>query len=483
MRDRTGWTGLALLGAALGCASASPHASEPPPLRALERPALELGSDGLPDRDFAGGVRVLADAGWVAASSPCRLLRWNAGAPPRWAPIDAWVREVQRSGIEDLELCIDLRRSPSRARAARVPPPPAHEEFAAWVARVVERFDGDGNDDAEDVLEPIRRFRLAPGIAALEAFEDVEPLLAQLRNAMHEASAKARLASPTLRARGTPSEELGRRIAVLAAAPQPFDAWSVEASGSADELDAWLAWLAPRRAALPIQIVAGSARPLAEGGAPARCDAAGPERALLDPAIAESLRCTLAERFGALLAGDPEAQAWARAAVSRDAVQKAVVAASWGVGRVQLARFADSRWWSDPALDAAAGLAAWSGLLERGSARAYPAFFALRQLHALLDGREMIARLDAGDPAIHLYALDGDEGVLWIGWYEPRPIRGADDAVPLAEVEIEFGARRAQLLHAPSALGRAASERVVRESREGKLRVELSPTPLFVLPD
>src|SRR5262245_48472739 len=142
MRGRSrGWRGAASA-IALACASDGgnhPHPMRPAAALASDGP-ISLATSGLPMTGVAEPARVLAGAGLRAANAPCRLLRWSSGAPDardRFDALDAWVRDLQREGYRDIEVCIELSGKPRTGAlvAPRTPLPPTERQaqFAAWI--------------------------------------------------------------------------------------------------------------------------------------------------------------------------------------------------------------------------------------------------------------------------------------------------------------------------------------------------------------
>ena len=476
----------------MGCASEPPVAAPvpEPPARVVSDAPFSWATGNLGPRDLSRVARALSGQGISTANAPCGWLRWQPGSVPAWEPIDAWVTQLQALGFRDLELCLDFNAGEGGEALlkprSRVPASPESlAAFADWVAAVVERYDDDGDDDAPELDRAITRYRIGSDLepGGIEPFADYPELLTRIQTRVRAASKKALLILPPLRARGEPPAALEARLDALATAADVFDAWTVEASGSAAELDAWLAWLAKHGGGKEVQVIGGTTAPIAEVGAPSRCDEGGPDRAHLGPATPESDRCSIAGAFGALLRGSPEAVAWARASAARDVVTKGLVLAARGVRRAELATAGDAVWWSEPYFHAAAGLAAWSGLLERGGNRGYPAFFAYGQLESALARREEVERLALDSDQVHVYALDGDDGPAWVGWYAPPHFVGPGDPLPPVLVQLEVAADRVRVEHAVTEVGVTQSEASVRELGDEPLWIELTPTPIFVYPD
>jgi hypothetical protein len=355
--------------------------------------------------------------------------------------------------------------------------------LASWVGRVVERYDADGVDDAEGLLAPVHRFRLGSdlGPGGVEPFGAFPALLVQVHAAMRAASPGARLVLPPLRARGDPPGLLRWRIEELLAGDSlSFDAWSVAASGTSVELDAWLRWLGERTPGVPVEVVDVLPQPLAEAGVVTRCDGSAAERARLDAGTPEAERCALAGLFVDLLARNPGATAWARAIAARELGTKAILAAARGVKRAEFGTAHDAPWWTDPALDAGAGLAAWSGLLDAGSGGAYPAFYALRQLDAWTRGRDTIVREVGFPPGVSVFSLSGEAGHAWIAWYAPPGFLSLGQPLPVRSIALDVGTDVVWLEQLITDPGTTEPLADGREVVGGRLFIDLTPTPLFV---
>ncbi len=447
----------------------------------------------LPSAGAGDAARMLDHAGVRAANAPCDLLRWHeasdAATPsrePAWAPIDAWVREVHAAGLRDLALCLDFvgAPAPDATEALRVVPAPARlAAFAAWVGRVVERYDADGEADMDGLVAPVRRFRLGGHLEAggVEPFVALPALLSRVHAEMRAASPEARLVLPPFRARGDPPGDSAARIERLAET-RGFDAWSLAASGSPDELDAWLGWLARRTPDVPVEVVGGVARPLADPLTNARCDRRS-ERYYFDLRTAAADRCALEHLFFDLLAREVGTTAWVRGHVARDVAHKAVLAASRGVTRAELGSAFDATGWTASALEEVGGLAAWSGWLDPESGGAYPVYYAAAQLDALLRGRSRVVRAPTTEPGVALFALDGEAGPAWVAWYDPPGFVRPGHPPPVKTFTIHTGVDALWLEQLITDTG--TTEPLVSDGlgAEGRLRLDLTPTPLFVTPD
>jgi hypothetical protein len=298
---------------------------------------------------------------------------------------------------------------------------------------------------------------------------------------MRTASSKVRIVLPPLRGRGDPPGASAARIERLAE-ESTFDDWSLEATGSPEELDAWLAWLARRTPGKQVEVLGGSTRPLAEDLATRRCDPRA-ARSYYDAMTPEADRCALDSLFVDLLGRDIGTTAWVRGFVARDLAQKALVAASRGVTRAELGSTYDATGWTASALESEGGLAAWSGWLDRDSGGAYPAYYAARQLDALFRGRSRIERQQAYVPGVELFVLDGAAGPAWVAWYDPPGFVRPGHPPPVKTATIQTGVDAMWLEQLITDTD--TTEPLVSDGlgAEGRLRLDLTPTPLFVTPD
>lgn len=519
------WLGLGL---ALACASApEPEAGAPAPAPIEAAPAprmpLVVGIDAV-RLDDAGRTaelaRALAPAGALAAKPWCRQVEWGAMQPEPGAAIDferldAFVSSFQAAGFRELMVCLDSTSAwASPAAWGRLDPPspaprPEHlPAFERWVGAIVERYDADGVDDLPGLRAPVRLFEVGSELSGA-AHESIPAYLLMLEHAYraaHEASPDVVIAHAAFLTTGAlPAEPGGgpqrwdtafarmspriapRPLAALRAVldrPDLFDALNVHALADAAELEAlvgWLRWEVTQRGySKPILVSEASAPPLVARGPATRCE--GPADALglmVAPAV-EGDRCRLAEHFRKLLRGDAEAVAWTRRHAAEELVKKVVVAAERRVWWINTALAEDPSWWKDPALQAAAGAAPWSGLVDLARHERRPSFHALQQVMAALSDRSAVRRLSQGRREVRVYALEGAAGPVWVAWFDPGLVVLPGEPAPAAVVSIETGSARVRV--ESTALRETLSSRLV-DTDDGVAWLEVSTTPVFVRPE
>ena len=464
-------------------------------------------------------ARMLAPLGAPGAKSRCADAVWSEMQPSPGAAIDfqrldAFVAAFSEAGFPSLAICLATtgRASPPAAGAHPGEPSPAPgpedlDAFARFVAAVVERYDADGVGDMPDLRNPVRLYQIgsffsggAPDFAdayvnALErahraahaadsevvvahaAFPSSGALL-ESANPGEASALDAREARVSERSRADLRRVLDRSDA--------FDALAVNGLGDAVEIEAALEWLhhetEARGVFKPVIVTEVAPTPLVAWGPATRC--AGPpyEIGLVSYPAREEDRCRLAEWFQKLVAGQDEALAWARARAALDLVKKLIVAADRGVWWLSVAPIEDAAWWTQPPFEAAAGLSPWGGLIDARRSEYRPVFYALRQLLQALGGRDQIRRIFVGPSDVRLYLFDGPAGPGWIGWYDPVRVHLPGDATLKRVVSLETGAVRVHLepiITRPEQTEPAA--RVIG-TQDGAVRLELTSTPLLVLP-
>ena len=193
---------------------------------------------------------------------------------------------------------------------------------------------------------------------------------------------------------------------------------------------------------------------------------------------------------GALANGvdkDRATLAWTRGFVAADHVQRAIIAAEQSTRLIHLSFVSDLPWLTMKLARAGAGISAWSGAVrqEPRSGRVperYPLFFALRQLMGHLDGYRTVRRVPTGDAAARIYRIEHSAGVRWIAWRDPAGVLLPQDGEPTLAIDLEVGRPTVELEPVITRLGvEEATRRRVRTD-EGRVRLDLSHTPMYVLP-
>jgi len=504
-----------LVALAAVCAAAPPAPGAAPaaadPARVI---ALEVAAPG-PTPAAEELARRLGPLGIHAARTRCADARLREMQPTREAPIDfrpldQLVGFLGEAGFRALWICVEIdadARGSGRPRRSDAPPvlgTPA--DLAGFAAALVERYDGDGVDDMPGLRGALRVLQIGGGYpaASADALDAYLDALAEARAAAHAAApdtavvpaawssiAVARSFAPEPDASPEPTDS-DERISVLRAVDYPhildrtdaFDALHLDGLADAAELERALVALrgelARRGARVPILMSQVVPTPLVGFGPATRCDA--PRYAMgavLLPA-SEADRCRLAGWFRDLLEGRPEAVAWARERAASDLAKKLLVAAAQGVAWIAAGSVEDAALWQQPALEAAAGLSPWGGLLDLGAGTPQPAFAALEQLMRSGVDRADVTREPLEPAEAHLYRV-GD--AAWVAWCDPPQIALPGDPKLKRIVSLAVPTFRVRVvsLEAPPGADASAASRLAAD--DGTLRLELTAYPVLVVPE
>lgn len=495
----------------LACACASERTADLPPVAAGPSPAargipvLGVAATPLGDGSRAAELAALLGGGGLrGARVRCEDAVWSAMQPDPAGPIDfsrldAFVRAYQSQGMSELLVCLDTgsRRAPRRgALSARGAVTSAHElaHFETWAAAVVERYDADGVDDMPGLALPVRLYEVGIEFAGRHgvSIDAYLRLLERVYRAAHAADPQVVVAHAALLLAASPESAAPARLGLLSEADrarllehaQHYDAINLQAVADAGSLDAALAGLRAELLRLgirkPVILSHLAPSPLIGWGRATSCEQSARDLGLVVPPAREGDRCALAAHFRRLLAKDAGALAWSWRFAAAELVRKSVVAASHGVVAVFAGPTEDTPWWRDPALEAAAGVTAWSGLVDARTRSRRPAHGALEQLARVFEGGDAVERVDMGDPDVRLYAVTGPRGPVWVGWYEGRAL--ALPGTTSTGLEIEFEVGEAGLWLTPMAtLGRPES-RPARLDERRRARILLGQEPIYMRP-
>jgi hypothetical protein len=422
---------VALLGALLATGAAHAAADDPRPRSAIR---LGLGPVPLEDLALAGALEPI---GARSARLDCADASWGRfqkgpAAPVDLAPLDDWVRAYQAAGFDELVVCLgtnaawSTRDEPGRLRSRS--PAPAREHLEAWgrfVAAVVERFDGDGQDDMPGLLGPLRLFEIGGQLPSggSDGFGPYLSLLERAHRDAHAASHQVVIAHAALWV-GAPADDVERARIGLASAetrarlldhPERFDALNVQLVGDAEALDAALAtlrWEMEDRGHRKPILLSGAVSPLVGWGRATDCKADARDAAILLPPATIADRCRLAALLRALARGEAAALAWVREYAALELVRTALVAARHGVFLAQVARVGEPGWFAHPVLGGGAGVAPWMGIRDGGD----PVARALSAVAARLRDRSQVESVVSRDGTGRAFLLRGGDRPLWIAW-------------------------------------------------------------------
>ncbi len=431
---------------------------------------------------------------------------------------DLFVREYQARGFTELTIALkphsrwaskDVRLLTSTNGS----PKPEYEDlFQEWVTAVVERYDGDGVDDMEELRWPIRYVEIGNEFSSYQP-EPVEEYLHTLRlayEAAHRASDDvlighaAFLFAPVNMEVDDPSEydtvwERTRRvdnhhgiadIRAILDAPDAFDFINIHNLGEPYEIEHVMRWIeyetGLRGYEKPVVISDTTPTSYIGWGPANRCT--GQPLGLLGSPAKEEDRCRLAAFFTRLLDRDPETLDWTRGFVAADLVQRAIIAAEQGVRVINLAFVTDIFWLTQKPMNAGAGISAWGGAIRINPwtgrvLEHFPAFYAIQQMMGHLTGVRSIVRVDHEDERVRLYRIERDDDRhLWIAWMNPMRALLPEDRAPSMDVELEIDGPVLTLEPVITAMSQTAPRRSTARTSDGVLSATLTHTPVYITP-
>jgi hypothetical protein len=479
--------------------------------------AAEYGVPGL--------AELYAGAGVTATKPQIEFGVWGNLEPEpgvyNWTALDRLIIEYQTAGFTRQQLLLSAD-SPWAARSPKTDPMPRDEfldDYAAFVGRVVERYDGDGVDDAPGLLAGIHEFgieREFTGYFGASA-DDYLRLLRLAYPAIHGADPNAQVLLVALMMidvfNGAPdAAEIERRLAItppfrknaadiraILAACDAYDIVDFHALGHYTEIGPTADWLRAELAA------AGCDRPIFIGDSFSMSLLLGFNQIPFAPAT-EADRPALAAALQAV--ADPQspdheiAWNWQQAEAARGLVQKAVVAAGEGLLGINLGNLED--WAShiagvDKALVLGMGTTVFMGMadtsftferygelpyegdtfaLVRRAGATRPAYAALKLVTEQISHFNTVERLDLG-AGVWAYHFDRSAGPLWVLWHDDGALHLPGNPPSTVAVALEIGAEQAVVTRTPVlANGLPIAEQLPAPG--GVLTLQLDLTPVFV---
>lgn len=437
-----------------------------------------------------------------------------------FSAMDRFVREYQQAGFRELILVLKAKCSwGSRDAATNYAPKPEHAAaFDRWVAAVVERYDADGKDDMPGLKYPVRTYELGSEWSTFEPtpVDDYLAMLARAHKAAHTASPRvtvlhaAFLTTTVFRDHPGPS----RYAAAFAATdprvmhksladlrkildrPRHFDAVNFHALGDPTEIEdtvGWLRWEMRRRGyTKPLIISDTMPSPLIAWG-PATRDR-GPARSLglVVPPATEADRPRLARYFTRLVDADADTVAWTQAFVAADMVKKVVIAAEQGVALINTAFMEDLFPLKLKLAQAGAGTSAWGGMAEvklnfltqeRTVVSLRPSYHAVARLQVHLRDYDAVERTRLADGPARVYRFRKGPRSWYVAWLEPARVVLPGEPVPTLDVSLAVPGRRVAVEKLIDQAGQTRPETAAVPVRDGRVRLTLTPAPVFVLPE
>jgi hypothetical protein len=442
-----------------------------------------------------------------------------------WGPLDELVVEYQAAGFTGIQLLITAE-SPW---ASSDPPALLHpgntfpkEEYLPayvdFVTRFVERYDGDGVDDASGLLYPVHEYGIEREFSGYwpSGAADYMRLLRVAYPAIHAADPQAQVLLAAILMvdvfDGDPEPaELQRRLAApqagirksvpeirkILAACDAYDVVDFHSLGDYTEIPPTAAWLRGE-----LQAAGCEHKPVWIGDAFSMSALVGYNGRPAHPATDENVgrvidTLTLVSNPSA--AGHADAEAWLYALMAEGLVKKTVVSAGTGLRGINLGNLED---WKTgvPAADALGvpltGASMFMGMRDtrvtgrpsgeslpgyRAAGSPRPAFFALRLVNEKLRGFAKAEKVDLVS-GVWAYRFTLPSGPLWVLWFDDGKLHFPGEPAPSASVLLPFESARALVVRTPTSAGGEHPETRTVETAGGGLALTLDPTPVFVLP-
>ncbi len=460
-------------------------------------------------------------AGWLNMAD----VSWRAVEPQpptdqghhyRWEKLDEAVRAYQGAGFRlvfGLRLGKGWFTGPIRWESAidhavgrlfihhsdRLPLDQHRDDYRAWIRALVERYDGDGQDDMPGLRHPVRHFQVgneyANAMFWTGSVEDYAVLLRETAQAAREANPEVVIISNGIRwndmFHGDPDGALFETRLASFLAKLPSDAYRTEWQRVRQVTDLTVA-LAPHYDVLdaggngPYPTVSQGYMSWAQqglaraGAAPAVWDMEARSEPALKHAPHTFFHPELLVPDGEALMGllkkprhadHGRAVAWYRAEQARILARVFTTRFSAGFDKVFLGMPYD---W-DKSVSALATPNPFIGLCDRDG-KPWPALAAFAAMVRALDGFEAARVVQAsGGVALHRFDFEGGRPSAWVAWLEDERVRGLDDPLPSRSVALPGVPAGAVATPIPTS---TLEPKTLRVGAGGVLT--LTPTPVIV---
>lgn len=440
--------------------------------------------------------------------------------------VDALILEHQKAGQTQLQAYISPKSywasvdCPNDLGCKDIAPKPASlDDFRAFIRAVVERYDGDGLDDAPGLVTPIREWVFGGEWTGFWPKDDADSYLATLtvvREEAKKADSTARMGlipfmlfdvfignppSATSIQNKLKDPPPGFRnstagMLTMLDHPELFDFVDVHSLGDYSEIPALLAWFRAEMKkrgyerplmiddAFPIGMLANGAGWPASYGVVDKNKTYQSLLAVADPAGPDYTKSL----------------AWVRAEVARGLIKKVMVAAAEGAAGIQIGNTED--WMDDTQVKGLlgretsiflTGAAAMMGLVDvthpngldvckaRLPGKPRPGIRALEQVATALSGFTQVTPLSGLGAGVWAYRIERPGSPILVAWHENDTLElpGVIEA-PVAVLLPLAGATSAKLTRAVTDVSAPAPTSSVVGLQGGNVPVQLDATPVFV---
>lgn len=431
------------------------------------------------------------------------------------AALDTRVQSYQQAGFR---LLLVLRAWNPWARAAApqggqaaaaasvLPQSQYMADYATWVQAVVERYDGDGVDDAPHLLAPVHHYQIE-----FEATNGVwwqglssESMVADYLQLLRTAAAAARAADPQVKIilAGLPALDLldGAPDAAalqdvisnmdpavcgalqgftqVLAARDAYDMISVHSvadDSGLQTLSRWLRALVP--APMPPVWITGATSAPALTGDPAILRV-NPQY----PTTGEALWASLQD----WTAGDhAQVESWYRAEQARLAVQKWVQAAAAGFDMLALGLEQDRPEYENAALSQRD--LAFQGLLDPADGFSTPAtrpvVAALALVQSQLGGYTSVRAVAGLGEGVQAFVFTVADQPVYVLWADDGIAQGPGETPPTVQVHLPVHATQFTTFTVPTRRDQSGPDITALTATDGYLNLDVSETPVLVRGD
>jgi hypothetical protein len=451
-----------------------------------------------------------------------RLLEPEPGVY-NWSPLDNLVVEYQEAGFSGIQLLITAESSwasidpPSLTNPGNTFPKDEYvDDYVDFVRRFVERYDGDGTEDAPGLLYPVHHYgieREFTGYWPSDA-QDYVRLLGLAYPAVHAADPQAevllvailmvdvfdgdpdpvelqrRLATPQLGIRKSVPE-----IQAILSACDSYDIIDFHSLGDYTEIPTTTAWLRNQ-----LENNGCDEKPIWVGDAFSMSALVGYNGRPAWPATPDNLDRvleTLKLVANPNASGHLEAKSWLYALMASNMVKKITVSAGEGLIGVNIGNLED--WKTNiPALDAAAvrlaGTSMFMGMMDttvtqkrageglpnyRAPGQPRPAFYAIKLANEKIASFASVEKLELWS-GVWAYHFSRPSGPLWVLWYDDGTLYFPGETPATVSVDLPFAGANALITRTPVASGMEIPETESPASSNGTLSLVLDSTPIFI---
>lgn len=466
-------------------------------------------------------AETFAAVGFTAVKHYAEHVEWQQmqkgpNKPIDFQRLDNYVREFQKQGFTDLVICLKPHSKWGSkslgffAKKNASPKPQYVGLFEKWIAAVVERYDGDGDQDMPGLRYAVKHLEIGSEFSTYqpEPVDEYLDTLGRAYRAAHKASRGVKVAHAALlttpanlnvKAKdykkvidAIPARVTGGHgyadIQALLDRPDIFDVLNVHNLGDPYEIEHIVRWLnyETKRRGYSKQIIISdiTSTSFAAWGPATNCSGDKSRLAFITPPAVEADRCRLADFFHLLVDKDPLTLNWVRQFVAEDAVKKVIVAADQGVSLINLAFTTDLPLLTGKFFKAGAGLTAWSGFIEmniRGKVLGTrPIYHTTKRLLEKLHNYEAIRRVQLADTRVRLYEVKNSRANFWVGWVDAQSLVLPTDKPPQIDVSLPTVAKQVLIERVGHPVLKRGGEIIA--SRSGKLSLVLSTHPVYISP-